>query len=82
VPQDEFAVTRLVAVEVKAWLVRDQGLEQRLALDERQPRHVLAIKVQEIETIRDEPHATLAVGRVCAKLGNPASSRPQSSPSM
>jgi hypothetical protein len=33
--QDEFAVARAVTIELKAWLVRDQGLEQSLALDER-----------------------------------------------
>ena len=34
--QDEFAVAGVVAIELKAGLVRDQGLKQRLALDERQ----------------------------------------------
>ena len=35
-PQDEFAVAGLMAVELKARLVSDQRLKQRLALGERQ----------------------------------------------
>ena len=61
--QDEFAVARLMAVELKAGLVCDQRLKQRLALDERQARDVPAVEVQEIEGVIDELHAALAVGR-------------------
>ena len=57
------AVARLMAVELNAGLVRDQRLKKRLALDERQIRDVLAIKMQEIEGVIDEPHLALAVGR-------------------
>jgi hypothetical protein len=38
--QDEFAVPRVVAIELKAGLVCDQRLKQRLALDERKLRDV------------------------------------------
>jgi hypothetical protein len=53
--QDEAAVAHLVAVELKARLVGEQRLEQHLALDERQPRDVLADEMQKIEGIVDEP---------------------------
>jgi hypothetical protein len=49
VPQDEFAVTRLVAVELKAGLPCDQWLKQRLALDELQTREIPTVEMQEIE---------------------------------
>src|ERR1700727_3068780 len=55
--QDKFPVAGLVAVELKAELARHQRLEQRLALDEPQPRGVLAIDVQKIERVIDEPRA-------------------------
>jgi hypothetical protein len=42
--QDEFAITCLMAIELKAGLVRDQRLKQRLALDKRQARDVPAIE--------------------------------------
>ena len=61
--QDEFAVAGVMAVELKAGLVCDQGLEQRLALDERKVRDVPAGKMQEIESVKDELHVALAVGR-------------------
>ena len=61
--EDELAIARLVAVELKAELVRDQGLEQRLALDKGQPRGVLAIDVQEVEGVINEPRAALAICR-------------------
>ena len=48
--------------ELKARLVCDQRLKQRLALDERQPRNVLPIKMQKIEGVVDEPNLALAVG--------------------
>jgi hypothetical protein len=53
--QDEFAIARLVAVELKAELVRDKPLQQSLALDERQRRSVSAVKVQEVKRVIDEP---------------------------
>ena len=49
--QDEFAVARLMAVELKAGLVCDQWRKQRLALDERQARDVPAIEMRKIEGI-------------------------------
>jgi hypothetical protein len=64
--QDEFAVARLMAIELKAELARHQRLEQRLALDERQPCGVLAIDVQEVEGVIDERRAALAI---CRSLG-------------
>ena len=42
--QDEFAITCLMTIELKAGLVRDQRLKQRLALDKRQARDVPAIE--------------------------------------
>ena len=41
----------------------DQWLEERLALDELEARDVPAVKMQEIESVIDEVHAALAVGR-------------------
>jgi hypothetical protein len=61
--EDEFGIAGLMAVELKAWLACDQGLKKGFALDELQARNVLAIKVQEIEGVIDEPHAALAIGR-------------------
>jgi hypothetical protein len=84
VPLDEFAVACLMAVERKAGLARDQQVKERLALDERQSHEIPTVNVQEIESVIDKPDPALAVGRRLnwAKLGNPASSTPQSSPSM
>src|SRR4029077_1033664 len=61
--QDEFAVACVVAIELKAGLVRDQRLKERLTLDERKLRGVPIGQVQEIESVKDEPHFALAVGR-------------------
>ena len=43
-----------MAIELKAGLAHDQRLEQRLALDERQPRDIPAVEMQEIEGVIDE----------------------------
>ena len=61
--QDELAVASVVAVVLKAWLVCDQGLKQRLALDEREVRDVPAGNMQDIESVINEVHAPLAVRR-------------------
>ena len=61
--QDEFAVAGVMAVELKAGLVCDQRLKQRLALDERKARDVPTVEMQEIESVIDELHVALAVGR-------------------
>jgi len=61
--QNEFARARVVAIELKAGLVRHQGFEQRLALEERQTGDVAAVDVDEIESVKDEPSGALAVGR-------------------
>jgi hypothetical protein len=79
--EDKFSVACLVAIELKAGLVGDQRLKQRLAFDELKVPDVTAIKVQEVERIVDEPLAVIVVAYVRAKFGNPASSSPQSSPS-
>jgi hypothetical protein len=63
VPQDEFAVACFMAVELKTELVRDQGLKQRLALDERKVRDIPIVEMQEIEGVVDELDAAFAVGR-------------------
>jgi hypothetical protein len=63
VPKDQFAVTRLMAVELKAGLVCDQRLKKRLPLDKLKVRDVLTVEMQEIESVIDEPHPALAVGR-------------------
>jgi hypothetical protein len=50
-----------MAVELKAGPFCEQRLEKRLALDERQPRGVLAFEMQEIKGVIDDPRTTLAV---------------------
>ena len=60
---DEFAIACLMAVELNAGRVRDQRVQQRLALDKRQARDVTAIKMQKIEGVVDEPHGAPAVAR-------------------
>ena len=55
--EDKFSVACLVAIELKAGLVGDQRLKQRLAFDELKVPDVTAIKVQEVERIVDEPLA-------------------------
>jgi hypothetical protein len=60
--QDEFAVARLMALELKARLPCDQGLKKRFALDERQIRDFPGVKVQEIEAVKDDPRIARAVG--------------------
>src|SRR5262249_49757676 len=59
----EFAVACFMAVELKSELVRDQGLKQRLAFDERKVRDIPIVKMQEIKGVVDEPRTALAVGR-------------------
>jgi hypothetical protein len=48
---------------LKAGLVRNQWLEQRFAPNQRQARDVPSANVQEIESVIDEVHAALPVGR-------------------
>jgi hypothetical protein len=79
--EDELAVAGLMAVELKAGLICDQRLKQLLALDKGKRRDIPTVDVQEVEDVIDEPRVALAAACVCAKLGNPASSTPQSSPS-
>ena len=45
--QDDLAIACLMAVELKASLVREQRLQKRLALDELKIRDVQAVEVQE-----------------------------------
>jgi hypothetical protein len=45
--EDELAIARVMAVELKARLVREQRLQKRLALDELKIRDVQAVEVQE-----------------------------------
>jgi hypothetical protein len=82
--QDKLAVTSFMAIELKARLVLDQRLEKRFALDELKVRDIPTAKMQEIESVIDELHASFAIGRRLrlGKLGKPASSTPQSSPSI
>ena len=56
VPSDQLAVACLVAVELKVGDCRDQRLQQRLALDERQAGDVAAVEMQEIESEIDKPN--------------------------
>ena len=81
--KDEFAIACLVSIELETGLVRHQGLKQRLAFDTREVRDIPVGKMQDIESVIDDLSAALAIARRCvwAKLGNPASSTPQSSPS-
>ena len=60
---DKLAVTRFVAVELKAGNVRDQRLQKRFALDERQAGGVAAVEMQKVESVVDEPNSALAVAR-------------------
>jgi hypothetical protein len=59
--QDKFAIAWVVAVELKAGLADDQGLEQRLALGEWHIRDVAAVQMQDVETVVDDMNAALAV---------------------
>src|ERR1700678_2621237 len=52
-----------MAIELKAWLVLDQRLEKRFALDELKVRDIPTTKMQEIESVIDEVHAAFAIGR-------------------
>ena len=62
-PQGELAVAGLMAVELKAGLVCDQRLKQRLALDELKARDIPTLDVQKIESVINEARIALAVGR-------------------
>jgi hypothetical protein len=53
---DKPAVARLAAVELKVGNCRDQRLQQRLAIDERQTGDVAAVEMQRIESEIDEPN--------------------------
>jgi hypothetical protein len=44
--EDKFALTGLMAVELKAGFVRKQGLEKRLALDQLKVRDVPTVEMQ------------------------------------
>jgi hypothetical protein len=48
---------------MKARLACNQRLKQRFALDERKVRDVPTFEMQEIGSVIDQVHATLAVGR-------------------
>src|SRR5258708_22316686 len=61
--EDEFAVARFMAIELKDRLARDERLKQRFMLNEREARHVPTVHMQEIEGVINEPDAALAVGR-------------------
>jgi hypothetical protein len=52
-----------MTIQLDAGPACHQRLEMGFAFDELQPRNVLAVKVQEIEGVIDEPHIALAVGR-------------------
>jgi hypothetical protein len=72
--KDEFAVARLLAIELKARLVCEQRLEKRLALDELKVRDIPTAEMQEIESVMDEPRCAHAVGRRL-RLGEARESR-------
>ena len=61
--EDELAVARFMAVELKPGLVCEQRLKQFLALDKRKRGNIPTVDMQEVEGIVDEPRAALAVGR-------------------
>jgi hypothetical protein len=67
VPRDEFAVTGLMAIELKAWLARNQRLKQRLALDERQPGYVPTVELD--GPLRDFPPPAAAYATTCRRMG-------------
>jgi hypothetical protein len=62
VVQDELR-RRRVAIELKARLVCDQRLKQRLAPDKLKTRDVPPADMQEIEGVIDQMHTAFAVGR-------------------
>jgi hypothetical protein len=59
--EDEFAIACVMTVELEPGPVPHQGLKHDLALDEREVRGVLAVEVQEIESVIDKMHAALAI---------------------
>ena len=85
--KDQFAVTRLMAIELQPGLVCGQRLGGSALRSMQRGRRetILAIEVQEIERVIDKPRTSRSpsvADWVWAKLGNPASSSPQSSPSI
>ena len=61
--QDELAVACVVAIELKAGLVCDERLKERLALDEPKLRNIPSAKMENIESIIDDMNAALAIAR-------------------
>jgi hypothetical protein len=61
--QDKLAVARLMTIELKARLVLQQRLEKRFPLDELKGGDIPTAKIQEIESVIDEVHASFAIGR-------------------
>jgi hypothetical protein len=80
--QDEFAVAGYVAVELKAWLVRNLRLKQLFTPDEFKAGDIPAADMQEIEGVGKQHECRARAAWVWAKFGNPALSTPQSSPSI
>ena len=81
--QNEFAVAGLMAIELKTRLTCEQRFQKRLALDELKGRNIPTIEMQEIESVIDgcTLRSPSVAAWVWAKVGSPASSTPQSSPS-
>src|SRR3984885_146678 len=52
-----------MAIELKARLTCEQRFQNRLALDELKAGDVPSVEMQEIESVIDELHIALAVGR-------------------
>jgi hypothetical protein len=80
---ENLAIAELVAVELQIRRRGDRGFEQGLAFDQRQQGETTPVEVHEVEGVVDDMDAAFAVAAalVRAKLGNPDSSIPHSSPS-
>jgi hypothetical protein len=70
--QDEFAVARLMTVVLKARLACDQGLENRLALDQPESRDVLPIEVASARLVMNRAVVTAVSLMHCAFPLTPA----------
>jgi hypothetical protein len=60
---DKLPLANLMTIELQAGKISHHRLKQRLALDKRQGCRIAAIKMQEVESVKDQAHAARPVGR-------------------
>ena len=60
---DKLAVANLVTIELQAGNIGHDRLKQRLTFDKRQGCGVAAVEMQKVEGVKDQAHATRAIGR-------------------